>query len=207
MGTLTSVDAVKQQLNIGQHGKFNTVDDDLIGVYVQEASTAIETYCMRSFSGSVGTLFYDARYPVITSGRMLLFDSDVIGVNAVSNGVNGTIDPSNYRLLPLNYTPYYALQLLDKSGLTWQVGNDGYAQNAICVIGTTGYCATNQQPSDVTLAATKLAAWLYQNRNNDGSAVQTADLSTIIPAQAPQFVFKVLDKYVRKFSTSDPSHS
>ena len=101
----------------------------------------------------------------------------------------------------------YGLQLLVKSQQTWVVGNDGYAQNAICVIGTTGYCLTTNRPADITLAATKLAAWLYQNRDNDGSTVQIADGSIAIPANAPTFVLRTINKYVRRSVYSEPSHA
>lgn len=206
MADLTTTTAVKRQLNIGPNGTTNTIDDDLIALYVTQASQLIETECIRPFSATVGTLFYDAKYPVIEN-NVLYFDQDYLGVDAVSNGVNGTINAANYRLLPLHYSPKYALQLLPKSNLSWQTGSDGFTQNAICVIGTTGYCATGSQPADITLAATKLAAWLYQNRDNDGSSVQLADGSVAIPAEAPTFVLRTISKYVRRTARSEVNHA
>jgi hypothetical protein len=82
--------------------------------------------------------------------------------------------------------------------MTWLVGNEGYAQNAITTIGSFGFCAT--APADVTLAATKFAVWLYQNRDNDGAIIEMADGTKSIPAEAPQLVFKILEKYTRKVS-------
>lgn len=206
MADLTTTAAVKRQLNIGQNGTLNTVDDTLIDLYVTQASQLIETECLRQFSATVGTLFYDARYPVIEK-NILYFDQDWLGIDALSNGANGTINSANYRLLPAHFSPKYAVQLLPKSGLYWQVGNDGFVQNAICVIGTTGYCATGSQPADITLAATKLAAWLYQNRDNDGSSVQMADGAMVIPADAPTFVLRTISKYVRRAAISEVSHA
>ena len=169
----TTTSAVKRQIAIGVNGTVNTVDDDLIATYVTQASQAIDTYTGRTFAESVGTLFYDARFPVIER-RTLYFDQDYLGINALSNGANGTINPANYRLLPQHYPPKYAVQLLEASGLYWQAGNDGGAQNAIAVIGTTGYCLSSARSADITLAATKLAAHLYMTRDNDGSAVQVS---------------------------------
>lgn len=206
MADYTTTAAVKAQLNIGVNGTTNTTDDTLIGLYVTQASQMIATECLRPFSETVGTLFYDARYPVIEN-NILYFDQDYLGVDAVSNGVNGTINAANYRLLPLHYSPKYALQLLPKSNLSWQTGNDGFVQNAICVIGTTGYCLSSNIPADITLAATKLAAWLYQNRDNDGAQVQLADGSIAIPAQAPTFVLRTISKYIRRRATSEVAHS
>lgn len=200
----TTLDAVKQQLNIGQNGTLNTIDDALISVYVTEASQMIATETLRQFSETVGTLFYDAGYPVVSNG-ILYFDQDWLGVDAVSNGVNGTINAANYRLLPQNSSPKWGLQLLSKANAYWTVGNDGFAQNAICVIGTTGYCLSANRPADITLAATKLAAWLYQNRDNDGGSVQIADGAIAIPANAPTFVLRTISKYIRRAAYSEPS--
>lgn len=201
----TTVSAVKRQLALLVTGTNNEVDDDLIAVYVTEASQLIATETMRQFSETVGTGFFDAGYPV-TQGDTLYLNQDYLGIDALSNGVNGTINPSNYRLLPTGYSPKYAVQLLQKSGLSWQVGNDGFAQNAICVIGTSGYCLSADRPSDITLAATKLAAWLYQQRDNDGSTVQIADGAVAIPANSPTFVLRTINKYVRRISVTGGAH-
>lgn len=205
MTDYTTLAAVKSQIGIGRNGTANNVDDDLISLYVTQASQMIDTECMRSFSGTVGTLFYDAAYPVVEN-NILYFNQDWLGVDAISNGTNGTINPANYRLLPPQTSPKYGLQLLNKAGLTWQVGNDGYVQNAICVIGTTGYCTDTNRPADITLAATKLAAWLYQNRDNDGSTVQIADGAIAIPASAPTFVLRTISKYVRRVAYSEAGY-
>ena len=199
-----TVAMVKRQLGIGVTGTINTVDDDLIAVYVTEASQLIATECMRPFSETVDTLFYDAAYPVVNN-NILYFDQDFLGVDAVWNGANGTLNPSFYRLLPPNFSPKYGLQLLVKSNAVWVVGNDGFAQNAIGVAGTTGYCLSANRPADITLAATKLAAWLYQTRDSDGSTVQIATGAIAIPANAPTFVLRTISKYVRRVAYSEAS--
>lgn len=206
MTDLTTTAAVKTQLGIGTSGTLNTTDDTLIGLYVTQASQMIETETNRTFSSSVSSWNYDAAYPVV-EGRVLYFDQDMLGVDTVVNGVNGTLQPSQFRLLPLRYSPKYALQLLDSTGMSWQTGNDGYIQNAIQVNGTVGYCLTGTLPADITLAATKLAAWLYQNRDNDGATVQVADGAIAIPAQAPTFVLRTISKYIRRVSYSSGSHA
>lgn len=206
MTDYTTLLAVKTQLDIGVNGTTNTTDDSLISLYVTQASQMIDTETGRNFTYSVGTTFYDARYPVV-DGNMLYFDQDYLSVDALSNGANGTLDPSNYRLLPLRLSPKYALQLLPKSNMTWQTGNDGFVQNAICVIGTSGYCLDTDRPADITLSATKLAAWLYENRDNDGSTVQMAQGAVAIPANAPTFVLRTINKYIRRVAYSEASHS
>lgn len=206
MTDYTTTAAVKRQFNIGVNGTTNTTDDDLIALYVTQASQMIDTETRRTFTPAVGTLFFDARYPVV-DGNCLYFSEDYLSIDALSNGANGTLNPSDYRLLPLNASPKYAVQLLPKSNLTWVVGNDGFVQNAICVIGTAGYCLDTNRPADITLAATKLAAWLYMTRDSDGSTVQIANGAIAIPANAPEFVLRTIDKYIRRVAYSEPSHS
>jgi hypothetical protein len=205
MVDLTTLSAVKTQLGIGTDGTLNTTDDTLISLYVTQASQLIETETARTFSSTVQTLYYDVGYPV-TDGRTLYFDQDWLGVDTVVNGANGTLAPSQFRLLPVHDTPKYGLQLLNSTSMYWQVGNDGYSQNAIQVNGTTGYCLTGTLPADITLAATKLAAWLYQHRDDSGDTVQIADGAIAIPAQAPKFVLRTISKYIRRVAYSEPSH-
>ena len=196
MTNITTVDAVKRQLAIGVNGTTNTIDDDLLATYVSQASDMVSSYCRRNFFVTYGTLYYDSTYPQV-SGRRLFFTEDWLQVDFVWNGANGTLNPSNYRLVPTHYSPKYGLDLLPVSQMAWVVGNDGFAQNAIGVIGSFGYCDDNTRPQAVTFAATKLAAWLYQNRDNDGTVIQLADGSMAIPSNAPSIVFATLDRYVR----------
>ena len=196
MSNLTTVDAVKRSLAIGVNGTLNTSDDDLLLTFVGQASDMITSYCRRNFYVTYGTLYYDSNYPH-TSDNKLFFTEDWLQVDYVWNGANGTLDPANYRLLPTHYSPKYALELLPRSQTSWMVGSDGFNQNAIGVIGSFGYCDDNTRPQAITFAATKLASWLYMNRDNDGTVVQMADGSLAIPSNAPSIVFTVLDRYVR----------
>lgn len=202
----TTTAAVKRQLALQVTGTNNTVDDDLIALYVTQASQMIATETMRQFSETVGTLFYDAGYPVVAN-NILYFDQDWLGVDAISNGSNGTLDTSDYRMLPLHSSPKWGVELLPASNTTWQLGSNGFSQNAICVIGTTGYCLSSDRPADITLAATKLAAWLYQQRDNDGTTVQVADGAIAIPANSPTFVLRTIQKYVRRSVYSEGSYT
>lgn len=197
MANLTTRDAVKRQLSIGKrvNGTLQLdqvqFDDDLIDDYVTQASAVIESEANRSFSGDVGTLYYDT-----CSSRVLHFDADVVAVVSITNGDDGTMSASDYRLLPVNASPKYAIELL--GGKSWKMFN-GARENAITVIGTLGYCAANAQPADITLLATKLAAHFYLNRDNDGSVIKMADGTANIPSEIPSFVLKTLraNGYVR----------
>jgi hypothetical protein len=193
MGDLTTLTAVKSQLSIGT---LNNVDDALLSTYVTQASQMIETYTKRTFNAENGTLTFDIAPPYIY-GRKLFFREDVLGVYELRNGNGTVITADQYRFLPLNNTPLYGLELLPSASVVWSPTPAGDWLSAITLAGTLGYSTT--PPQDIQLAATKLASWLYMNRDNSGEIVKFADGSTSIPAEAPAIVLRILNtgRYVR----------
>jgi len=191
MGDLTTLTAVKLQLDIA-----NTSDDTLLSTYVTQASQMIETYTKRTFNAANGTLTFDIAPPYIY-GRKLFFREDVLGVYELRNGNGTVITADQYRFLPLNNTPLYGLELLPSASVNWAWTPAGDWMSAITLAGTLGYSTT--PPQDVQLAATKLAAFLYQSRDNEGDNVRFADGSMSIPAEAPAIVLRILNtgRYVR----------
>lgn len=187
----TTTAAVKSQLGITGSG-----DDALLDLYVSQASAAIRNICGRNFHETTGTLYYRFGEPD-TFGSRLLFDADVQSVVSISNGTNGTLADSDYITLPPNVSPKYGVELRESSGKTWTYGLQGDRPNAIVVTAVTGYCTTADRPADITLAATKLAAWLYQNRDNVEQAIQTADGTTVLPTEAPPMVMRLLRRYIK----------
>lgn len=199
MTDLTTLQAVKRQL-ANSTGTMGDIDNDLIEQYVTDASVAFESACRRTIAGAVGTLTFDACYPTI-EGRTLYVGQDLLGVIQITNGTNGaagtgTLATDEYRMLPLNVSPKYGIQLLQ--GLTWQTGTDGYIENAIQVIGTFGMFTSDNIPSDITLAATKLAAWLYQTRDDNEGVIHTANGDTILPPDVPKIVVTTIEYYKRR---------
>lgn len=206
MADLTTTALVKRQL-ASPNGTMSAVDDDLIGYYVTQASDDFEKAVNRwwidnegiyhpAFTPTYGTLYRDALYPQI-SGRRLYFGVDVLSVVAVSNGANGTLTPDKYRLLPVNGSPKYALELTTPSGISWQQSNAGSWQNAIVITAQFGEYTSSNLPANVELAVTKYAAWLFQNRDNDGSTFVAANGEAVIPSNAPALVLKIVDQYKR----------
>lgn len=198
MADLTTLARVKRQLAITNYEtgilSVNTVDDDLITLFVSEASKMFETDAKMSFSAAPGTLTFDLAAPY-TYGRKLFFRTPVVSVYSLTTG-DGTVIPSTgYRLLPLNLSPSFALELL--GNYTWDVSSTNGVRGAITVAGTLGYCTAANVPADVTTAVTKLAAFLYQNRNNNESVIRLADGSMEIPAKAPDLILRVLRNYAK----------
>lgn len=184
--SLTTLAAVRAQLSFD-----NTLtgDDALISTYVEQASAMIETYCKRTLAAANGTLHFDVRPPDVY-GNKLFFGADVIGVYAVVNGDGETVASSDYQLLPNNSTPKYAIRLLNGKAWTYDTNREA----AITIAGTLGMFAADAIPDDLALAATKLAAWLYQTRDNREDNVRFADGSMVIPSDAPAVVLRILDK-------------
>lgn len=198
---ITTLAAVRRQI-AGPNGTLGTGDDDLIQEYVTQASEFIQTQCNnRYFNETFGSEVYDACYPTIER-RTLFFDQDWLQVDYVVNGNNGTITPDKFRLLPLNFTLKYAIELLSDSNISWVANSSGSVQSAIQVNGTLGFCTTATRPFDVTLAATKLAAWLYMVRDNDEGIIRTANGDMLLPPNAPKIVEEVIEKYRRRSTRS-----
>lgn len=198
--TLTTLAAVKRQLGLitNTNGTIadNTDDDTLIETYVIQASQMFETETRRTFSAtSNATLTYDV-LPPQTFGNKLFFTEDMLNVDRIVNA--GTvIQPGSFTLLPYNGYPKYGLRLDTYSLAYWQQSSLTGWFAAIQIQGTMGYCETGQQPADVTLAVTKLAAYLYQTRDNNGDVVKFADGTMSIPGDAPQMVLRTINSYKR----------
>ena len=196
MAYLTTTAAVKTQL--GLHGTVNGTlndnadDDSLIGAYVAQATQIFNSEVGYTFIATNGTLELDACAPH-AYGRKLFFRQPVVGVYSVVNGDGQTLTESEYRLLPANETPKYGIEIKQGSGKYWNY--DTSPEAAIVIGGTLGYATEANIPADVTLAVTKLAANLYQNRDNKGEVIRFADGSSQVPADAPGIIFKVIENY------------
>lgn len=190
---LTTTAAVKSVLHITEDG-----DDAIIDIFVAQASQAFTTEARRQFYATPGaTLTYDIVPPQIIGGQ-LYFLEDVLGVDRVINGDGSVIQPTEFRLLPVNtVSPKYALQLYVGSNIWFQPNNTNNWQSAIQVQGTVGFCQTGQVPADVSYAVAKLAAYYYVTRDNTGDIIKFADGSTLIPANVPAVVLRTIENYKR----------
>ncbi len=200
MADLTTLEAVKRQLGLitNTNGTLvdNSDDDDIISTYITEASQLFETETRYSFSATGGaTLTYDLKPPDIY-GNKLFFGKPILSIDRVINGDGSEIPSTSYTLLPNNDFPKYALQLNVPNNVGWVTSPTSWYNQAITVNGTTGYCDTGEQPSDVTLAATKLAAHLYLTRDNMGQ-IQVAEGFVSIPADTPKLVLRIINNYKR----------
>jgi hypothetical protein len=195
MTDLTTLAAVRNQLRSNALNPMGTEDDSLISDYVTQASAWIESEVGFPIVGQGGgTRTYDACPPDVY-GRKLFLGDFFSGIDRIVNGDGIDVATDEYRLLPPNTTPKYAVELKPSGGVSWAYTGDRL--DAITVYGTLGYTAgTADIPADLTLAATRLASWLYQTRDSTGD-IKVAEGFTVIPANAPALVLRTIANYQR----------
>jgi len=79
--------------------------------------------------------------------------------------------------------------------VSWTYDEDH--ENAITIVGKWAYSAT--APADITHACTRLAAYLYRQKDNAGDMDRAivAGNATILPAKLPSDVAEILKPYRR----------
>jgi len=124
----------------------NAGDDAVIEDIIEGASRLIDTFTGRTFYARTETHYYNT-----PSGYDLLInDDDLLTVSTLTNGDATVITSGNYKLIPLNKTPKYAIFLEPSSALFWTFDSNGESTGAITVAGTWGFSATT--PDDVRQA-------------------------------------------------------
>lgn len=181
MTDYTTVTTVKDYLRIS-----SSSDDSLLGDFVVRASRMIEDFCGRWFDARAETRYFDATGSHIT-GNLLLLDADLLSITTLVNGDGTTISADDIILRPINWPPYFGIALRHNSGLRWTYVDD--PRGAISITGLWGYASTVPEP--VRHAATRLAIWLYRQRDH-AQAVDEAD-----GGHLPRDVRSMLLPYVR----------
>jgi uncharacterized phiE125 gp8 family phage protein len=183
----TTAATVKVYLGIG-----TASDDTLLGTLCTAAQAIIDAYTGRTFAASNdSTLYADAVADV--DGLTLRLPGDVCAITSITNGDGTTITAGQYVTEPRGRTPYYAVKLLASSGLTWTYTDD--PENAITIVGKAAYSAT--APYDIQQAATRLAAYLYRQKDAQVFDVTAQpDMGIItVPQGIPRDVLRLLAPY------------
>jgi len=182
---------VKTYLSISGSG-----DDSLLADLISRAESLINRYTHRTFEAAADSdRTFDALRDV--EGQVLYLDEDLAAITTVTNGdsANTVITSGQYTTEPRNTTPYYALRILDSSGLAWEYDSD--PEDAITITGRWAYSTT--APTDIEHACIALTAWLYRRRSSIGNdsdrALATGDGVVILPGRIPQDIKSVLDVY------------
>lgn len=110
-------------------------DDAMILDFIREISAQIQRGTDRSFVPRIETRRYDPTRDC--RGNRLVLDRDYLAFTTITNGDGNVVTSTQYVTEPRNNSPYWAIQLLGSTGLTWQYQTD--PENAISILGVTGY--------------------------------------------------------------------
>ena len=167
-------------------------DDTLIGALVVRGQAFIDKYVHRTFEVASATAkVFDAVRDV--TGACLYFNEGLELAETPTAVLN-----TDYVTLPANSGPFYALELLDSTSTVWTYAVNGNSQRALSVTGKWGYSVT--APDDIVQAATRLAGFLYRQREGNGELdrpISVADGMVLLPARLPADIAAILEPYRR----------
>jgi hypothetical protein len=178
-------------------GISETTDDTLLATLIGAAQAAIDSYCRQTFEASAdSTRTFDPTcvYGYVR-GRTLFLDYPLCAITTVTNGDTNVISSSNYVTEPRNVAPWYALTLKASATTIWTWTTT--PENSISILGKWAY--STSAPADVVQATTRLAAFLYYQRDNGldlDRIIQTAG-GVALPPDLPRDVTKLLAPYRR----------
>lgn len=183
-------------------GITEATDDTLLGTLLGAAQAMIDTYCGQTFEANADTTrrFYanSVDYGGHVDGRDLVLDAPLCAITSVTNGDGVVVSASDYITEPRNATPYYALRLKNSSNLLWTYDDD-VETDTIAVVGEWAY--STSAPADVVHATTRLAAYLYRQKENQSGdldrAVNLGGGVTLMPATLPSDIKTILAPYKR----------
>ena len=188
---ISSVAALKAYLGIAA-----TADDALLGQFGAAAQSMVEQHTRRVFEyGTATARAHDAVGDTCRYRQTLYLHDDLCSITSIVNGDGVPVTVGQYVTLPGDLTPYYAIKLLSSSSLAWTYTTD--PENAIIVTGKWAYSVT--APPDIVQATTRLAAYLYRQKDNaaDLDRAIVAGNATILPATIPADIAKMLEPYRR----------
>jgi len=164
-------------------------DDSQIVELLAESSRLIDNVTGREFFLTTGTFYYE---PV--TDETLFLDRDFASIVTVTNGDGSVISSNNYKVLPLNETPKYAIKLKSNSGISW---TDNGSDEVITVYGVSGISPV---PEEIKLACILWTVALYRQRNGESpleGGYITPNGTYIIPGGTPKSVAEILAKWIR----------
>jgi hypothetical protein len=187
--TYTTATTVKTYLGISGSG-----DDTLLGTLCSAAQSLIDAYTGRTFAAdSDSTRYLDPT--VCAEGLTLRIPWDLCAITSITSG-GAAVASTEYVTQPRYSTPYYALELRVTATAQWTYTTD--PADGVAITGRWAYSTT--APADIAQAATRLAAWLY--RQKDAQTFDTTaqtDMGIItVPQGLPKDVIRLLAPYRRQ---------
>jgi hypothetical protein len=184
----TTLPELRAYLNIGAA---DTGDDTLLGRVIDNAQSAIDTYCGWAFEAHTATRYYDPEKDVDEGDiAVLVLDEPLLTVTTLTNGDADVLLPAEYFLEPANTVPKWRIRLRASTGLYWAYTTDH--EQAITLVGTWGHSVT--PPADVQQACLRWAGYMYRQRDAqvwDVTAQPNMGILTI-PQGVPKDVERLL---------------
>lgn len=110
-------------------------DDAVIELLLVGASDYIERECGRDFNPRIETRYYSVP---TDDPRLLRLDDDLLEVLSVTNGDGTTIPSTEYKLQPINKSPYRGIRLNGTSTYLWESDDSGDIEDVIAISGVWG---------------------------------------------------------------------
>lgn len=187
-----TVGDVKEFLGISKTG-----DDGLIADCLEQAQAYIDMKTGRTFEASADTTRYFDSIGTHLAGPVMYVGKDLCAITTITNGDGVEVTSGQYTTWPRNETPYYAIELLPSSTVTWRGQDDGDWQNAISIAGRWAYSTT--APDDIKHACKELAAFIYRQKDSPtvGVTIISEGGATATPNAFPPRVGQVIRAYSR----------
>jgi hypothetical protein len=166
----------------------DSTDDGVIEQLVESASRYIDTEAQRVFYATTETRLFDM--PNNPAG-VIMFDKDLLTVTTLTNGDGSTVASTAYVLLPANYSPKFALQLIPSTSTIWKSAANGNTLQCISIAGSWGESC----PADIREACLMIFKAAYNRRFGENmSSITTITQAGLVvtpedvPAKALQII-------------------
>jgi hypothetical protein len=120
----------------GQTTSTDTADDGVIKDLLENNSRYLDGESDRRFYPTIENYHYD----IPENKSTLYINDDLLEVTTLTNGDATVIASTDYLLRSPNFTPYWGLDLVASSSVTWQADSNGNVKQVIGLLGVFGYC-------------------------------------------------------------------
>lgn len=167
-------------------------DDALLVATLKRAVKTFENMCGRTFVPAAETRYFDANdEQVITGKRLFIRDGDLIEITELK--IDSEIVPDD-EYFCTGAIPYNTLRITDGSDFSFR-DFTLTPERSIAITGRWGY--QDEVPDDVFGAIVRLAAWLYQQKDNAMELDRPIAMSNamVLPASLPSDVEAIAGFY------------
>lgn len=137
--------------------EIDTTQDFLMQQCIDNAESAIDSYCRRDFVGAAGTRFFNRYDQGFIRSNTFWLEEDLFSLTALTLGDGQTVPLGSVWLQPREGPPYRGIQLKSAYVFSWNTDQD------MLVMGTWGYGTV--APPDIQQATVEYAVYLYRAKD------------------------------------------